>query len=256
MSDINLEDVFANRQAELQVRLARARSLTHPTSAGDEGEQGWSDVLRDFLPRRYDVARHRFVIDADGRVSEQQDIVIYDGQFAPTFLVLGSTQFIPVESVYAVLEVKPTMDRETVVYAGDKAASVRRLAYNPGKVRIYTGDLNERAPIRPLAGLLCHDSDWADPFGEHFERALGDLDDDARLDMGCVALKGAFSAGVDTVVSADADRALIAFCVALFDSLQKLGNAPGVDAIKYGRDLWKHSDSSGSDSADGARTQG
>jgi hypothetical protein len=245
MYEIDLKDVFANRQEELRVRLARARSLPHPTSAGDEGEEGWTEVLRDFLPRRYDVARHRFVIDAEGRVSQQQDIVIYDGQFAPTFLVLGETQFIPVESVYAVLEVKTTMNKETVVYAGEKAASVRHLTHNPGKVLIYTGELAQRAPIRPIAGLLCHDSDWADPFGEHFEGALAGLSDDARLDMGCVALKGAFSVGVDAVVSANTDKALIAFCVALFDSLQKLGNAPGIDAIKYGKELWKNHDASG-----------
>jgi hypothetical protein len=63
--------------------------------------------------------------------------------------------------------------------------------------------------------------------------------------MGCVALKGAFSVGVDAVVSANTDKALIAFCVALFDSLQKLGNAPGIDAIKYGKELWKNHDASG-----------
>lgn len=249
MVDINLEDIFANRQEELRVRLARARSLPHPTSAGDEGEEGWGEVLHDFLPRRYDVARHRFVIDAEGRVSQQQDIVISDGQFAPTFLVLGETRFIPVESVYAVLEVKPTMNKETLMYAGDKAASVRRLAYNPGKVRIYTGELTEREPIRPLAGLLSHDSAWSDPFGKHFEAALAGLTDDANLDIGCVALKGAFSVGVDAVASASPDRALIAFCVALFDSLQKLGNAPGIDAIKYGSDLWGRHDASPSDPA-------
>lgn len=199
--------------------------------------------------RRRDVARHRFVVDAEGRVSQQQDIVIYDGQFAPTFLVLGETQFIPVESVYAVLEVKTTMNRETVLYAGEKAASVRHLSHSPGKVLIYTGELVERAPIRPIAGLLCHDSEWADPFGEHFESALSGLSDDARLDMGCVAQKGAFSVGVDAVVSANSDRALIAFCVALFDSLQKLGNAPGIDAIKYGKELWRDHDASDPDSS-------
>jgi hypothetical protein len=37
----------------------------------------------------------------------RQDLVIYDGQFAPTFLKLEKTSYIPLESVYALIEVKP-----------------------------------------------------------------------------------------------------------------------------------------------------
>lgn len=236
---IDLGEVFSNRQEELSVRLARSRSLTHPTAAGDEGEFSWEQVLRDFLPSRYSVARGRFVIDAHGSVSEQQDIVIYDGLYAPAFLVLGEISYIPVESVYAVIEVKPTLTKENVEAAASKAASVRRLVKSPGDFGILGGDKPARHQEKPiLAGIVCHESKWSPAFGDTFETVVAGLDEDSRLNLGCVADSGAFSALAEDVLRASADNALIAFCVALFDGLQKFGNATAVDVIAYGRELW------------------
>lgn len=236
---INLGEVFSNRQEELSVRLARARSLTHPTAAGDEGEFSWEQVLRDFLPSRYSVARGRFVIDAQGSVSDQQDIVIYDGLYAPAFLVLGEISYVPVESVYAVIEVKPSLNKVNVEAAASKAASVRRLIKSPGDFGILGGEKPARHHEKPvLAGIVCHESNWSPAFGDAFETVMASLDDDSRLNLGCVANSGAFSALADEVARASADNALIAFCVALFDGLQKIGNATAVDVIAYGRELW------------------
>lgn len=235
---INLHDVFENRQKELEARLTRARTLTHPTNAGDEGEESWVEVLRDFLPRRYDISRHRFVIDSDGDISEQQDIVIYDGQFAPTFLVIGGTRFIPIESVYAVMEVKPTLSKGTLQYAGSKAGSVRKLRMKPGDHRIHTGELITGEGGRVLAGILTHDSDWRPPFGKPFHENLRALPPEQQIDLGCVVREGAFSGLDEEISTSHPNTALIAFCIALFDALQKHGNAPGVDARRYGRELW------------------
>ena len=238
-SSIDLQEVFENRQQELEARLVRARSIAHPTAAGDEGEENWAEVIREFLPRRYEVARHRFVIDADGRMSDQQDIVIYDKLYAPTFFVLGSTEYIPVESVYAVFEVKPRLTKRNMLYAADKVRSVRQLKPNPGYFRIYTGELKQAEGERHLlGGILCHESAWSPPLGEPFERVMSELDENQILDLGCVVTGGAFYREKENLRRAGSDQGLIAFCVSLFDALQKAGNAPGVSALVYGRQLW------------------
>jgi hypothetical protein len=243
MKRINLKQVFELRQEELNLRLRRARDLVHPTAAGDEGERGWTQALREFLPTRYEVARGRFIVDADGGVSEQQDIVIHDAQYAPTLLNLGDIHYVPIESVYAVLEAKPTLNKENVVAAAQKAASVRRLEVYPGEFAVVGGGTarHEKKPI--IAGLVCHDSDWSPPFGGPFELAMQAQEEDEQLDLGCVVNGGAFSRYADQVATADPSDALIAFCMGLFHALQKVGNAVAIDPLMYGQGLWKPPDS-------------
>ena len=235
--NIDLHEIFLNRQEELRVRLARSRSLTHPTAAGDEGEFSWEQVLRDFLPSRYSVGRGRFVIDAQGSVGEQ-DIVIYDGLYSPTFLVLGEINYVPVESVYAVIEVKPTLNKGNMNAAAAKAGSVRRLIKSPGHFGTLGGQAAHPSEKPILAGIVCHDSEWNPAFGDAYESAIAELSLEMRLNLVCVASAGTMSELEGKVSWASAPNALIAFCVALFDGLQKVGNATAVDVLAYGQDLW------------------
>jgi len=79
-----------------------------------------------YLPKRY-AADSAIVIDSTGRTSDQMDVVIYDPQYTPTLLDQHDHKYIPAEAVYAVMEVKPTVNKSYLDYAGKKAASVRRL---------------------------------------------------------------------------------------------------------------------------------
>src|SRR5215213_6755015 len=74
----------------------------HPTDLGDATELDWKAAIKDFLPERYQVEKAR-VLDADDKISEQIDIVIFDRQYCPLWLKgEGTSQYIPAESVYAV----------------------------------------------------------------------------------------------------------------------------------------------------------
>ena len=236
---IDLREMFAQRQNELAARYERVRSIQHPTGSGDEGEEAWEEVLRDFLPLRYSLGRGRFIIDSNGSISEQQDIVIYDGQFAPTFLKLESISYIPVESVYSVIEVKPALNKAAVNAAGDKATSVRNLTVVPGEFGTIGGETGSHDPKGILAGLVCHTSDWRPPFGPAFHESLSSMDSFSQLDFGCVVQDGAFSRTASSVETASHENALIAFCLGLFHALQTRGNAAAIDPISYGADLWE-----------------
>ena len=101
--------------------------------------------MNDHLPHRYQADR-AFVIDSHGECSEQIDVVIYDRQYSPFLYNQANQRYIPAESVYAVLEVKQDLSREHRLYAGGKAASVRRLHRTSAPIPYAEGIL-QAAPL-------------------------------------------------------------------------------------------------------------
>ena len=51
--------------------------------------------------------RDGFLVDANGSISEQIDIVVFDRQYSPFLFNQDGCKYMPAESVYAVFEVKP-----------------------------------------------------------------------------------------------------------------------------------------------------
>lgn len=104
---------------------AKQRQL-HWGHLDDAGPDLHSSGVCCYLPKRYAVDS-AIVIDSNGRTSDQLDVVIYDPQYTPTLLDQYDHKYVPAEAVYAVMEVKPTVNKGYLDYAGKKAASVRRL---------------------------------------------------------------------------------------------------------------------------------
>lgn len=124
---IDIREIFLGLQQQMRAKLTLNRKiLTHPVAKGDANELEWIDMLSSYLPSRY-RADKAFVIDCDGKISDQLDIVIYDRHYSPFILKQNGLTYIPAESVYAVIEVKPTLNSKYVEYAAKKAFSVRRL---------------------------------------------------------------------------------------------------------------------------------
>ena len=237
MNKIDLNEAFRGRQRHLRAVLELARTLPHPTSVGDEGENAWGAVLSEFLPSRYRCERHAFVVDSDGHCSEQIDLVLYDPQYAPTLFVLGQSKYVPVESVYAVFEVKTELDADGLDAAADKAASVRTLKPIPGRVGTIDGDrITEPKP--PLAGVIATSSSWNPPLGDPLRDRLNGYDQDRRLDLGCILDGGSFRLGPDGLNVTGPDVAMISFCFELFRRLQERGTATPIDPNAYGAALW------------------
>jgi hypothetical protein len=88
------------------------------------------------------------VIDADGRESDYIDVIIYDRQFTPPVF---NKLYIPAESVYAVLEAKQTLNRESVIYAARKAQSVRLLRRTAAEIVDARGRLRKARSRSPSA---------------------------------------------------------------------------------------------------------
>src|SRR6476659_1485973 len=170
---IDLAEVFRRVQEEMLAQLSVGALFEHPSAAGHATEHHWLQLFDRYLPKRYRAAP-AFVIDSTGRRSRQIDIAIFDNLYSPPLFPHEAGLHLPAESVYAVFEVKPTISKQWLRDAAEKAASVRALRRTSAPI-IASGALR-RAPIRPqpiLAGLLATSSVWsAETFGANVRNAL------------------------------------------------------------------------------------
>ena len=233
-----LSEILDGLQARLEGGLRGNRAaVTHPGARGEASEEDWLRVLNDHLPRRYQADR-AFVIDSQGACSDQIDIVIYDRQYSPFLYNQANQRYIPAESVYGVFEVKQDLSRDHVLYAGEKAASVRRLHRTSAPVPHVEGVARPRPLPRIVAGIVTYQSSWAPPFGDSFRDTLAGLPSDSQLDVGCALLHGAFEAryrdgtGVELTV-VEGRRSLVQFLMRLLKQLQTLATAPAIDYEAY-----------------------
>ena len=260
-----LQHLFSGLQQELTITLEVNRQhIKHPGTKGDECELNWIGMLRDYLPARYQVEK-AFVVDSNGGISEQLDVVIFDRQYSPPLFNRGATIFVPAESVYAVFEVKQSFNKKSIEYASKKVASVRRL--HPTSVPIpYAGGRYKKKRALPiLGGLLALDCSWKRGLSAPVEGLLRGLPTLGRLDLGCSLKYGSFELApadpvegeevinppvgdsheafypdiseLTYVTSKEQETSLVFFFLRLVHRLQQLGTVPAIDLHTYGRDL-------------------
>jgi hypothetical protein len=192
-------------------------------------------MLERFLPARY-VVRRATVIDSRGGRSDNIDVVIHDRQYSPLLFQSKGITYVPAESVYAVLEVKPSLDKGSIVYAAAKAESVRRLHRTNVSIAHLQGEDAKKEDFIPLAGILSLDAEWKPAFGDPLREVVGTLDNLQRLDVGCCLRHGGFRMSYDpdvAIEASDPSTSLAFFFAALVARLQQLGTVPALDIEAY-----------------------
>jgi len=235
----SLREIFIQQQKAMRAKLEYELTLhRHPDARGDAAEEAWIAMLATTLPRRYEVAK-AFVIDCRGTQSQQQDVVIFDRHFSPLLSDAAGGRYIPAEAVYAVFEVKQAIGRDEVLYAAEKAASVRSLHRTSASFRHLTG---VAAPDRPrddiLAGILAVRAEWCPPYGVPFRKVLDDCIATGRLDLGCSLDGGAFEVeyrdrNVLEVTSSELETGLPSFLFTLLRRFQKMTTVHAIDFGSY-----------------------
>lgn len=193
-SMIDLKEMFASLQIEMNAALNVNRlTIHHQGCKGDATEDKWIDFFRKYLPKRYNVDK-AMVIDYDGNVSQQIDIVVYDALYTPFIFNHDGFKYIPAESVYSVFEVKQDINGN-IEYAGKKIESVRKLKRTSIPM-ICTGCKHKARPLSPiLGGILTTTSSYAKT--ETIEEKLKSLTGIQSLDLCCCADKYSFYIGYD-----------------------------------------------------------
>lgn len=249
----DIAGAFLSKQTALEATYSGIRAATaHPGTIGDEAEADWIGLCRNFLPARYEVGPI-FAVDHTGASSDQIDVAVYDQHFSPQwFGTRAGVRFVPVESVYAVFEVKPALNKGHLEYAQNKVASVRNLARTSAPIIHAGGKYNAASPEgKPIiGGLLSTRCDWtADSVRDNLQANLPPHGDPGFLNLGIALDTIAFDYTPDL---ADADdqvvehpsltfsasgQQLIHFAIRLFRQLQSLGSAIALDMSAYERSL-------------------
>jgi len=234
---------FRNKETALRASFLAIRDVTsHGTTIGDQTEADWVGLIRDFLPTRYAVGPI-FAVDHHGNLSEQIDAAVYDTHYSPQwFGAAGGVRFVPVESIYAVFEVKPEFNSAYLRAARQKVSSVRKLE-RTSQVVVHKGGKYEAVDIeiKPvIGGILTMRKGLDDPAqklkdtqpapGDHEFLNIGICLDHFAFDY----TPSAAGSKVETELAtrSDGDQ-LIHFCIRLFRQLQAVGTVPAVDMTKY-----------------------
>lgn len=236
MTDWSLTKLLAGLHDEIEQKLNRAReSFAHAPTKGDASQDIWIQLFNDYLPQRY-KADSAHIVDSEGNVSQQIDVVIFDRQYTPPILHFSNQKVIPAESVYAVFEAKQTLNDAHLKYAQEKAASVRVLQRTSLPIPHAGGQYQAKKLTPILAGILTLESEWSPPLGNTLHKKLEAQTGHEILDIGCVASHGLFfknDAGVHTVYSQS--KAATAFILELIAQLQALGTVAMIDTRAYAK---------------------
>jgi hypothetical protein len=240
MNPWSLPELLAGLHDDIEGRLAIARkAFAHPTTKGDASEEVWLQMLRTYLPQRYQAAKAH-VVDSKGDFSEQIDVVVFDRQYSPFIFSYQGETIIPAESVYAAFEAKQSINADEVAYAQKKVASVRRLHRTSLPIPHAGGTYPPKVPGHILGGLLTFESQWNPPLGEPLSKALNGGDSEQRLDLGCVAAHGMFGCDEnDCHTIVPQGKPATAFLFELIARLQATATVPMIDIRAYAKWLAK-----------------
>ncbi len=132
----------------------RRRALEDPGTAGDQGEENWASVLRDWLPSTYEVVTKGRIIGEDGGISPQVDVVVLKDVYPKKLL---DKKLYLANGVAAAFECKTTLRADHIARAVETGVEIKRLF--PARTGTLYRELH--API--LYGLLAHSHDWKSP---------------------------------------------------------------------------------------------
>ncbi|MDX2187121.1 MAG: DUF6602 domain-containing protein [Opitutaceae bacterium] len=233
-----LREAFATEQECLVSKLKSSRRITHAGDRGEVNEQHFIDFLRKYLPNRYTVEK-AIIIDSYGAVSDSIDVVVFDRQYTPALLDNDKHRYVPAEAVYAVFECKPTINKQLLEYAADKAASVRKLHRTSVEIHTANGVWRAKKHFDIIAGILAIDVDWADGFGKSFHEVHATLTGDRALDCGFAAAGASFDLfdGPGKYRFGPNENALAYFAFRLLHGLQPRATVPAVDWMAYANRL-------------------
>ncbi|MEU7011847.1 DUF6602 domain-containing protein [Streptomyces sp. NPDC046332] len=164
----------------------RARATEDPGTAGDQGEENWAQLLRQWLPSNYQVRTKGRILSHDGTASRQVDVVVLRPGYPAKLL---DKKLYITSGVAAAFECKLTLTAAHLKEAAQTAAEIARMT----APRHGTPYRELVSPI--LYGVLAHSHAWTQPatalekINANFVSGARDHARHARehLDLVCVA---------------------------------------------------------------------
>ncbi|MDT9633779.1 DUF6602 domain-containing protein [Pseudomonas marginalis] len=202
--NINIKEIFRLISKQIKVEYEElASQIPHYGERGEGREEVVKNLLKKYLPERFGVSTG-FVMDINGAISQQSDIIIFDRFVAPKFKIAGDKYVYPCESVVAVGEVKSFMDKIELKDALTKLTKIRQLdrsANNKNKTRLGYHFKNNHSLISPKNNncdsiwtfIFCSDSPKLDTVTTNLANELKSLEKHLWPNMACILNKGIIS---------------------------------------------------------------
>jgi hypothetical protein len=191
-----MQQISAEMSAEYN--RIQMRATEDPGTAGDQGEENWAELLRDWLPRTFEVVTKGRIISQDGVTSPQIDVLVLSGAYPKKLL---SKKLYLAAGVAAAFECKVTLKASHISEAMDNCTKIKSL-YSP---RLGTPYKELHSPI--VYGLLAHSHAWKGENStpeQNIEEKLHEADQSyashprMQLDLLCVADLAAWSSPILT----------------------------------------------------------
>lgn len=141
----------ATQDIENEYQRIQKRATEDPGTAGDQGEENWATLLRNWLPPTFQIVTKGRILSYKGIASPQVDVIILQPEY-PKHLI--DKKLYLAGGVLAAFECKVTL----------KSKHIKEFIKNSGEVKSY---LEERkgSPYKELHspilyGLLAHSHSW------------------------------------------------------------------------------------------------
>lgn len=134
---------------------------SHGTSIGGFREDIWRGMFEQIIPKKFVIEQSVFIIDSEGRVSNEVDLAIFDETYTPYIFRYGRLKFLPIEAVAVVVECKSTsLKKNTLINWVKSIAALRtsRNSYTRTIGKIFVGEKEQsktQTATRPLRILCC-----------------------------------------------------------------------------------------------------
>jgi hypothetical protein len=122
----DFREFLRNRCLTITSRAREAGFFSHKPTRGKAREDVLVSPLRDILPARFEVTTGE-VRAADGSVSGQWDVLIYDRANTPKLYDDPSASVLPIETVMAAISVKSKVNRKSIKEATEAALTLRHM---------------------------------------------------------------------------------------------------------------------------------
>lgn len=177
---------ISNEMAAEYERISM-RTTEDPGTAGDQGEENWAELLREWLPRNFEVVTKGRIIGTNSDTSPQVDVLVLKGSYPRKLL---DKKLYLAAGVAAVFECKTTLKAAHLTAAAETCARVKKLY--PSR----TGSPYQELHSPVVYGVLAHSHSWKGENSapeENVERSLLAADRThanhprEQLDLVCVA---------------------------------------------------------------------
>lgn len=198
----DLYDFMRQISTEMSAEYDRIqkRATEDPGTAGDQGEENWAALLRDWLPRNYEVVTKGRIISQEGDTSPQIDVLVLKGSYPRKML---NKKLYLAAGVAAAFECKTTLKASHIADALETCAKIKSF-YRP---RTGTPFKELHSPL--VYGLLAHSHSWKGERStpeENIKQKLIESDVEfvghplQQLDILCVADLAAWTSSMTTFI--------------------------------------------------------